>query len=76
MLEGVGRRGPRGMAGAGAAVGNVSFSRLQGQFAAILGILEDADLPPTVQAIAGLEASEEAAKKAWAEWAEIKHNYH
>jgi hypothetical protein len=73
-LEGAGRRGPRGRAGA--ASGNVSFSQLQGQFAAILGILEDADLPPTTQAIAGLEATEEAAKKAWAEWTEIKRNYH
>jgi hypothetical protein len=75
MLEGGGRRGPRGMARA-AASGNVSFSQLQGQFAAILGILEDADLPPTTQAVAGLAATEEAAGKAWAEWVEIKRNYH
>ena len=72
-LEGGGRRGPRGRAGA--ASGNVSFSQLQGQFAAIMGTLEDADLPPTTQAIAGLAATEEAAKKAWAELAAIKRNY-
>jgi photosystem II stability/assembly factor-like uncharacterized protein len=72
-LEGGGRRGPRGRAGA--ASGSVSFSQLQGQFAAILGAIEDADLPPTTQAIAGLAATEEAAKKAWAEWTDIKRNY-
>jgi hypothetical protein len=48
---------------------------LQGQFAAILGLLEDSDLPPTTQAIAGLAATEEAAKKAWAEWDAVKRNY-
>jgi photosystem II stability/assembly factor-like uncharacterized protein len=72
-LEGAGRRGPRGRAGA--ASGNVSFSQLQGQFGAIVGILEDADLPPTTQAVSGLAATEEAAKKAWAEWMAIKRNY-
>jgi hypothetical protein len=40
-----------------------------------MGLLEDADLPPTTQAMAGLAATEEAAKKAWAEWGDIKRNY-
>jgi photosystem II stability/assembly factor-like uncharacterized protein len=71
-LEGGGRRGPR--ARAGATAGNVSFSQLQSQYSSILSVLEDADLPPTIQAVTGLEATEEAAKKAWAEWAAIKRN--
>ena len=72
-LEGGARRGPRGRAGA--VSGTVSFSQLQGQFAAILSTLEDADLPPTTQAVAGLELTESAAKKTWAEWVEIQRNY-
>jgi hypothetical protein len=72
-LEGGGRRGPRGRAGATS--GNASFSQLQGQFGAIQSTLEEADLPPTTQAIAGLAATEEAAKKAWAEWAAIQRTY-
>ncbi len=72
-LEGGARRGPRGRAGA--VSGTVSFSQLQGQFAAILSTLEDADLPPTTQAVAGLELTESAAKKTWAEWVELQRNY-
>jgi hypothetical protein len=72
-LEGGGRRGPRGRAGAPS--GTASFSQLQGQFAAILSTVEDADLPPTTQAVAGLELTESAAKKTWAEWVEIQRNY-
>jgi photosystem II stability/assembly factor-like uncharacterized protein len=72
-LEGAARRGPRGRAGA--APGTVSFSQLQGQFAAILSTLEDADLPPTTQAVGGLELTEAAAAKTWTEWVEIQRNY-
>ncbi len=72
-LEGGGRRGARGRQGA--ASGIASFAQLQGQFAAIQSTLEEADLPPTTQAIAGLAATEEAAKKTWTEWVEIERNY-
>jgi hypothetical protein len=68
-LEGAGRRGPRGMRSA--ASGIVSFSQLQGQYATVLSDLEDADLPPTTQAIAALQATEGADKKARAELSEI-----
>ena len=50
-LEGSERRGPRGRV---TMSGNVSFSQLQGQYATVLSILEDADLAPTMQAIEGL----------------------
>jgi len=72
-LEGGGRRGPRGRQGV--ASGIASFAQLQGQFAAIQSTLEEADLPPTTQVIAGLAATEEAAKKTWTEWVEIERNY-
>jgi photosystem II stability/assembly factor-like uncharacterized protein len=72
-LEGGGRRGPRGRQGV--ASGIASFAQLQGQFAAIQSTLEEADLPPTTQVIAGLAATEEAAKKTWTEWVEIDRNY-
>jgi hypothetical protein len=68
-LEGAGRRGPRGMRGA--APGIVSFSQLQGQYATLLSDLEDADLPPTMQTIVGLQATEAADKKTRAEWTAI-----
>jgi photosystem II stability/assembly factor-like uncharacterized protein len=68
-LEGAGRRGPRGMRAVGAGI--ASFSQLQGQYATILSVLEDADLAPTAQAIEGLQATEAADKKARAEWAAI-----
>jgi photosystem II stability/assembly factor-like uncharacterized protein len=68
-LEGAGRRGPRGMRGAPSGI--VSFSQLQGQYATVLSLVEDADLPPTTQAIEGLQATEAADKKARAEWAAI-----
>jgi hypothetical protein len=55
----------------GAASGIVSFSQLQGQYAMVLSLVEDADLPPTTQAIEGLQATEAADKKARAEWAAI-----
>jgi photosystem II stability/assembly factor-like uncharacterized protein len=70
-LEGAGRRGPRGMRGA--ASGIVSFSQLQGQYATVLSLVEDADLPSTTQAIDGLRVTEAADKKARAEWAAIMH---
>ncbi len=72
-LEGASRRGMRGRMGA--AAGIASFSQLQGQYAGILLVLEDADLPPTTQSITGLEATAESAKKTWAEWMEIKRDY-
>lgn len=72
-LEGASRRGIRGRAGA--AMGTASFAQLQGQYAVLLSILEDADLPPTTQAIAGLEATRAAAGKTRTEWAEIKRDY-
>lgn len=68
-LEGAGRRGPRGMRGAESGI--VSFSQLQGQYATVLSIVEDADLLPTAQAIVGIQATEAADKKARAEWAAI-----
>jgi hypothetical protein len=72
-LEGAGRRGPRARAGAASRI--ASLSQLQGQYSAILSILEDADLPPTTQAVAGLEVTDASAIKTWAEWAGIKRDY-
>ena len=71
-LEGTGRRGPRG-GKRGAGLGTGSYSQLQGQYAGIQSLVEDADLPPTTQAIAGLHATEAADKKAAAEWMGILH---
>ena len=68
-LEGGGRRGGRGARAA--ASGIVSFSQLQGQYATVMSLLEDADLAPTTQAIAGLQATEAADKEARAEWGAI-----
>ncbi|HXD79788.1 MAG TPA: hypothetical protein VN616_18355, partial [Puia sp.] len=68
-LEGAGRRGPRGMRGT--ATPAVSYSRLQGKYGGLLSLLEDADLPPTTQAVAGLQATEAADKRARQEWMTI-----
>ena len=64
-LEGMARRG-RGGAQAGA--GLKPFSRLQGEFSAVFGTIEDADLEPTVQAAEALHAAEKAARQTMAAW--------
>ena len=65
-LEGAGRRGGRGTAGAGNQ--RKAFSRLQGDYAAIFTILEEADLEPTAQAVAALRATQQAARQAMSDW--------
>jgi len=70
-LEGAGRRGGRGAA-APAANGPKSFSQLQNDFAGLFTILEEADLPPTTQAIEGLQATLEAAKQTNAAWQQLQ----
>ena len=70
-LEGQGRRGGRGAA-APAAAGPVSFSTLQNDYAALFTILEEADLPPTVQAQTALQTTEQSARSSEAAWAGIE----
>ena len=60
-LEGQGRRFGRGAA-AQPAAGPVSFSQLQGDYAAVVAILEEADLPPTIAAQTALQTTEQAAR--------------
>jgi hypothetical protein len=66
-LEGAGRRGGRGMP-AGTGTQRKAFSRLQGDYAAIFTILEEADLEPTAQAVAALHATEQASRLAMSDW--------
>jgi hypothetical protein len=72
-LEGAGRRGGnRGALPAGTQL--KAFSRLQGEFSAIFGIVEDADLEPTVQAAQALYAAERAARQTMAAWTGLQQN--
>jgi photosystem II stability/assembly factor-like uncharacterized protein len=59
-LEGQGRRFGRGPVTQPAA-GPVSFSQLQGDYATLFTILEEADLAPTAQAQTALQTTEQAA---------------
>ncbi|HLZ86059.1 MAG TPA: hypothetical protein VKQ52_02410, partial [Puia sp.] len=70
-LEGNARRG-RGMPAA-ADNGAKSFSQLQNDYAAVFGILEEADLPPTVQAEAALQATAQAAHSAETAFTALQH---
>jgi hypothetical protein len=66
-LEGAGRRGSnRGTPPAGTQL--KAFSRLQGEFSAVFGIIEDADLEPTVQAAEALYKIERSAGQTMAAW--------
>ena len=60
-LEGQARRFGRGPATQPAS-GPVSFAQLQGDYATIFSILEEADLAPTAQAQAALQTTEQAAR--------------
>ena len=71
VLEGAGRRGGRG-APAGAGAQQKAFSQLQGEYAAVFTILEEADLEPTVQAVAALRATEQAARQTTDAWIALK----
>jgi photosystem II stability/assembly factor-like uncharacterized protein len=70
-LEGSGRRGGRG-APSGAGTQRKAFSRLQGDYAAVFTILEEADLEPTAQAVAALHATEQASRLAMADWTALE----
>jgi len=71
LLEGAGRRGGnRGTPPAGTQP--KAFSRLQGEFSAVFGIIEDADLEPTVQATEGLYTVERSAGQTMAAWAVLQ----
>jgi hypothetical protein len=67
VLEGAPRGGNRGAAMvAGAQL--KTFSQLQGDYAALFTILEEADLAPTTQAVSALQATEQAARQTTAVW--------
>jgi hypothetical protein len=66
-LEGQGRRFGRGAA-TQVAVGPVSFSQLQGDYTAVLGVLEEADMAPTMAAQTALQTTEQAARTTEAAW--------
>ena len=68
-LEGVPSRGRRGAASADALQ---SYSLLQGNFGALLSNFSEADLPPTSQAIAALQATTRAAEATDAAWTHLK----
>jgi photosystem II stability/assembly factor-like uncharacterized protein len=70
-LEGQGRRFGRGAA-APAPFGPVSFSQLQGDYATIFTVLEEADLAPTVQAQSALQTTEQAARNTDAAWTALQ----
>jgi len=74
-LEGAARgRGNRGNAPL-ASEGPQSFAQLQGSFATVFSILEEADRPPTSQAIAALKATRQEEKKTLAAWAALRQQY-
>lgn len=68
-LEGVPSRSRRGAASVDALQ---SYSLLQGNFGALLSTFSEADLPPTSQAIAALQATTRAAKATDAAWTHLK----
>ena len=71
LLEGGGRRGgSRGAPPAGTQL--KAFARLQGEFSAVFGIIEDADLEPTVQAAEALHAAERAERQTMAAWTALQ----
>jgi photosystem II stability/assembly factor-like uncharacterized protein len=71
LLEGGGRRGgSRGAPPAGTQL--KAFARLQGEFSAVFGIIEDADLEPTVQAAEALHATERAERQTMAAWTSLQ----
>jgi hypothetical protein len=70
-LEGAGRRGGnRNAPPAGTRL--KAFSRLQGEFSAVFGIIEDADLEPTVQAAEALHAAEQGRRQTMAAWTSLQ----
>lgn len=71
VLEGAARRGGgRGAAAAGTQ--RKTFSQLQGDYATVFAILEEADEPPTSQATDALRATEQAAGQATAAWMQLQ----
>jgi photosystem II stability/assembly factor-like uncharacterized protein len=70
-LEGVPRRG-RGGPAADAGDALKGFAQLQGNFATLFTILEEADLPPTVQATKDLKETEAAEKQAQTAWGRMR----
>jgi len=63
----------RGRGGAAAPAGDQrSFSQLQNDYAGIFGVLEEADMPPTAQVQAALQATAVAAKSTEAEWEKLQ----
>jgi hypothetical protein len=69
-LEGAGRRGGRGAAAAGAQ--RKTFSQLQGDYTTLFTILEEADEPPTTQAMDAVRTTGQAAGLTMAAWKEIQ----
>ncbi|TDW95771.1 WD40/YVTN/BNR-like repeat-containing protein [Dinghuibacter silviterrae] len=63
-LAGAARRGRRMGMGAGGEQGASNFGQLEGTFASLLTLLEEADMPPTTQAAAGLSTALEQAAQA------------
>jgi hypothetical protein len=64
--------GSGGGRGRGASQDGESLSRLNGELIQILGILEDSDQPPTVQAAATVTELRKALDAELAKWKELK----
>jgi hypothetical protein len=70
-LEGAGRRGSnRGAPPAGTQL--KAFLRLQGEFSNVFGIIEDADLEPTVQATQALHGAEQGERQTMSAWTNLQ----
>ncbi len=73
-LEGARGRG-RGQGGAGGATPQLKpFAQLQGDYATIFGVLQQADVAPTVQATTALEETEKAATPTKTAWMQLQQN--
>ena len=73
-LEGAQRRRGGQGAPAGTAPPLKPFGQLQGDYATVFGILQEADAPPTTQAIDGLQATEKAATLTKTAWTQLQQN--
>jgi hypothetical protein len=71
-LEGASRRGGgRGAPGGGSSQLK-AFGQLQGDYTTVFGILQEADSPPTLQAVNALQATEQAAMLTTAAWVQLQ----
>jgi photosystem II stability/assembly factor-like uncharacterized protein len=68
-IEGSGG-GPRGGGGGGG--GEMNLTRLNGTLTALLGLLQEADAPPTTQAVAAIQQTKPILARVLARWNEFK----